>query len=153
MLVLNLLMYEKIISPLPVFRGYEMDKTVFLSIRVLLINFITLIVFLILSRSVRRSHKSKNLGIVGSLILIVIIVKTVVEFTGLFNVVVLELQMIPLLVGIIGVFIYIVLKNRFLLEKDFWKTVKFSKVEILILILGLVSYIGLTLPVIIIMNN
>lgn len=52
--------YDKILSPLPLLRSMKAEKTLFLSLRILLINIATLIVFLLLTKSVGRVHNEKH---------------------------------------------------------------------------------------------
>jgi len=148
LLVLNMVLYNNIPQVIPVFRGIEADKTILLSVRILVINILTLAAFLILSKSIHRSRRDNELNTYGSWILIFILVKMVVEFTGLFSKGFLILQMYLLLASVILLFTYGLLRHRYLFSKEFWKPVRFIMSEKIILAILLVAYIAVNIPVV-----
>lgn len=79
--------------------------------------------------------------------LLLIAVKMVVEFMGMFNEFILQNQMYPFLAFVIITLLYIVLQFRVLLSKEFWKDVKFTVIKKTILIILLLSYVSLNLPI------
>ncbi|MDC7230695.1 MAG: hypothetical protein PQJ48_10330 [Sphaerochaetaceae bacterium] len=153
LLVLNVVLYNNIPQIIPVLRGLEAEKTFLLSIRILVINSLTLAAFLILSKSIRRSQRDNELNTYGSWILIFIMGKMLVEFIGLFYEDFLILQGYFLLAGFILLFAYGVLRHRYLINKEFWKPVRFITSEKIVLSMLLIAYIAVNIPVISIISS
>jgi hypothetical protein len=151
--ILNITLYDKIFQVIPVIRGVEAEKSLFLSMRILIINILTLIAFLVLAKSISRSHEKRGLSTFGSWILFFFIAKMSLEFIGLFTKGVLEVQMYPLVLGIILLLLFGISRYRFLLSKGFWETVRFSATEKIILIFLLVAYIAVNIPAISVVVN
>jgi len=141
-----ILFYNSIISPIPVVRGYVADKTLFLSLRVLVINILTLCAFGALARSIGRSHKDHVTKHVGIVVVLLIDLKMVLEFIGLFSVKIMELEIYPLLLAIILVLVIGYLHNRVFFTRFYWKSVRFTRNEKIFLVLLLVAYLLMTLP-------
>ena len=153
LLALNMIFYNNIPQVIPVLRGLEAEKTFLLSIRILIINILTLTAFLILSESIHRSQGDNELNTYGSWILIFIMVKMLVEFAGLFYKDLLILQIYLLLAGFILLLAYGMLQHRYLISKDFWKPVKFITSEKIVLSMLLITYIAVNIPAIAIISG
>ena len=153
LLVLNVVLYNNIPQVITVLRGVEAEKTFLLSIRILVINILTLAAFLILSKSIHRSQRDNELNSYGSWILIFIMVKMLSEFTGLFYEGFLILQMSLLLAGVVLLLLYGLFRHRYLISKEFWKPVKFIASEKIILAILLIAYIAVNIPVLSIIPN
>ncbi len=144
--ILNIVLYERIIDPIPVVRGIFAEKTWLLSVRILISNILSLSAFLILAQSIARSHKEKELNALGISIIIYIMLKMTFEFIALFDTGTLEIQVYPLLFGLailVGVSFF---RYRMLFERAFWKVVHFTAREKGILLLLLLIYIAIQIP-------
>ncbi len=146
--VLNIILYDRILQVLPVIRGIEAEKSLLLSMRILIINILTLAAFLVLTRSVHRSPRSGDLNTYGSWVLIFIMFKMLVEFIGLFHEGFLNLQMYPLLAGVLLLSAYGVSRHRYLISKEFWAPIRFSASEKIILMVILIAYATANIPAI-----
>ncbi len=153
LLVLNVVLYNNIPQVIPVLRGVEAGKTFLLSIRILVINILTLAAFLLFSKSIHRSRRDNELNSYGSWILIFIMVKMLSEFTGLFYEGFLILQMSLLLAGVVLLLLYGLFRHRYLISKEFWKPVRFIASEKIILAILLIAYIAVNIPVVSIFSN
>ena len=146
--VLTFLLYENILKMVPVVRGIEAEKSVLLSLRILIINILTLMAFLVLAKSIQRSHRNDKLETYGSWILVFIMFKMLLEFLGLFHEVLLNLQMYPLLMGVGLLLAYGLVRHRYLLGREFWKTVRFDASENIALVVILIAYLAVNIPAI-----
>lgn len=153
LIILNLILYKDIPQVIPVLRGIEAEKTLLLSIRVLAINILTLATFLILSNSLYRAKRGKDLIIYGKWILGFIMFKMVLEFIGLFYARFFALQMYFLLAGIVLLLLYGLSRHRYLFCKKFWYPVRFLASEKIVLVIFLLVYIVLQIPVVSIVLN
>jgi hypothetical protein len=153
LLVLNLVLYDRILQDLPVVRGINAQKSVLLSIRILIINILTLTAFLTLANSMYRSQRIKDLSTFGSLVLIFIMGKMLVEFIGLFHAKIMRIQMYPLLATLLFLLIYGALRHKYLFNKAFWKTIRFNTSEKIILTLLLIAYVVVNIPVLVVLGN
>jgi hypothetical protein len=153
LLVLNVVLYNNIPQVIPVLRGFEAGKTFLLSIRILVINILTLAAFLILSKSIHRSQRDNELNSYGSWILIFIMVKMLSEFTGLFYEGFLDPPDVPPVSGVVLLLLYGLFRHRYLFSKEFWKPVRFIMSEKIILAILLIAYIAVNIPVLSIIHN
>lgn len=151
--VLILALYEYIPQTIPVLRGIEADKSLFLSIRILVINILTLAAFLILAKSIYRSQQDYELNTYGTWILIFIMVKMLLEFVGLLYESFLNLQMYILLAGVVLLGFYGLSRHRYLFGKEFWKPIRFLASEKIILTILLITYIAVNIPVVSMISN
>lgn len=151
--LLNIVLYDKIVTFLPVIRGISTEKTVFLSLRILIINILTLFAYLILVTSISRTQQAANLQNLGFWILILLMSKMLFEFVGLFNAWFMNIQIYPLFAGIAALLFHSVTKYTFIYSKTFWKSISFTKGEITTLIFLLLCYIGIHIPVIPLITN
>ena len=148
LIVLDITLYDNILQVVPVIRGIEAEKSLFLVMRILIINILTLMAFLVLAKSIQRSHRNDKLETYGSWILVFIMFKMLVEFLGLFHEVFLNLQMYPLLVGVGLLLAYGLVRHRYLLGREFWKTVRFDVSENIALVVILIAYLAVNIPAI-----
>jgi hypothetical protein len=148
LLIINLSFYNHIPQDIPVLRGIVADKTLLLSIRVLIINMLTLAAFLILANSIHRVQQEAGLNIYGAWILGFIMVKMTFECIGLFYERFFIFQMYLLLAGIVFLLAYGLIRHRNLFRKEFWEPVRFYASEKFILAILLITYIAVNIPVV-----
>ena len=146
--VLQVILYDRIIDFIPVIRGIMAEKSLLLSMRILLINILSLAAFLILARSISCVHAGKILNRLGISILVYIMLKTGFEFLSLFNTGILHIQVYPLIGGIALLLLFGFFRYRFLFERDFWKDVRFTAREKGSLVVFMILYLALQIPVI-----
>jgi hypothetical protein len=89
----------------------------------------------------------------GSLVLIFIMGKMLVEFIGLFHAKIMRIQMYPLLATLLFLLIYGALRHKYLFNKAFWKTIRFNTSEKIILTLLLIAYVVVNIPVLVVVGN
>lgn len=151
--VLTMLLYNNIPQVVPVLRGIEAEKTRLLSIRILVINIITLAVFLVLSKSIHRSRRDNELNTYGSWILLFIMGKMLLEFIGLLYDSFLVPQMYLLLAGVVLLLLYGWFRHRYLISKEFWEPIRFITSEKILLAILLLAYIAVNIPVLSIISS
>lgn len=148
LLVLCIVLYDEVAAILPIVRGVSEPKTLFLSIRILLINIETLAAFLLLSKSIGRVHHQKELEVLGPLVLLLIGIKMILEFIGMFRTSFLHWVQYPILVGMLGFVFFAWLNHRIVFSREFWKPVKFTKLEVSFFVVLLIGYIASNMPLI-----
>lgn len=146
LLILNVSLFDKLPQSIPVIRGIEAETTHILAPRVLVINILSLTAFLVLAKSIHRSHQSSDLKRFGGWVLMFIMFKMSFEFLGLFYREYLEMQMYLLLAGIAALLFYGVMRHRYLFTQAFWKRVSFNTSEKILFISLLLLYLVVNVP-------
>ena len=153
LLLINVLFYKNISESIQIIRGVFIQKTFFMAIRILLINITTLGLCYWLIKVLIQNGKEKEIEIPGTILLIIVILKTVIEASGMFVKEIMDNSLYILVPILLIGFLFIYWKGKNLFKREFWKTITTNKSNLWSVVGLVMVYIVLNIPVIMILRR